>query len=189
MIRLSNVKLPLGYTDEDITIVCARELRVSVKAIKSASLYRRSIDARHKNDIHYTTSVDVTLNGNEQAALNQAKNKNASITQPYRYEPLTPRDPKKRPLIVGTGPAGLFCALILAQSGIKPIVIERGSRVEERAKVVDLMRQKAQLNTECNVQFGEGGAGTFSDGKLNTGTKDGRARKVLLEFASHGAPD
>ena len=185
MIRLSNIKLPLGYSDDDIRAVCAKELRVPIKAIKQASLYRRSIDARHKNDIHYTTSIDVTLSGNEQAALNRAKCKNAAIIEPYRYIPLTPKDKNKRPLIVGTGPAGLFCALTLAQSGIRPILIERGSRVEERTKAVNRMWQKAVLDAECNVQFGEGGAGTFSDGKLNTGTKDGRSRKVLLEFAAH----
>ena len=189
MIRLSNIKLPLDYTDDDIRRSCAKELRISDKSIKTASLYRRSIDARHKNDIHYTTSIDVTLSGNEQAALNKAKCKNAAITEPYRYIPLTPKDKAKRPLIVGTGPAGLFCALTLAQSGIRPIVIERGSRVEERAGAVSRMWHKAELDTECNVQFGEGGAGTFSDGKLNTGTKDGRSRKVLLEFAAHGAPE
>lgn len=188
MIRINNVRLPLAYTDDDIVKACAKELRVSPKAITKASLYRRSIDARHKSDIHYTTSVDVTLNINEQAALNKSKSKNAAVTEEYRYTPLEPKDKNKRPLIVGTGPAGLFCALILAQSGIRPIVIERGSRVEERAKAVDQMWHKAVLNTECNVQFGEGGAGTFSDGKLNTGTKDGRSRKVLLEFAAHGAP-
>ena len=189
MIRVNNIKLPLSYSDEDIIKACAKELRVSTENITKASLYRRSIDARHKGDIHYTTSVDVWLSGSEQAALNKAKSKNAAITEEYRYIPLIPKNKDKRPLIVGTGPAGLFCALTLAQSGIRPIVIERGSRVEERAKAVDRMWQKAELNTECNVQFGEGGAGTFSDGKLNTGTKDGRARKVLLEFASHGAPE
>ena len=189
MIRLSNIKLPIGYDDSDILKACAKELRISPKAITKASLYRRSIDARHKDNIHYTTSVDVYLSGNEQAILNKAKSKNAAITEEYRYTPLVPKDKDKRPLIVGTGPAGLFCALILAQSGIRPIVIERGSRVEERAKAVNHMWQKAELNTECNVQFGEGGAGSFSDGKLNTGTKDGRARKVLTEFAAHGAPE
>ena len=189
MIRISNLRLPLGYTDSDIVKACAKELRVPKEAINSTALYRRSIDARHKDDIHYTTSVDVTLSINEQAALNKAKCKNAAITEAYRYHPLTPKDKSKRPLIVGTGPAGLFCALTLAQSGIRPVVIERGSCVEERTKAVRQLWDKAQLNTECNVQFGEGGAGTFSDGKLNTGTKDGRARKVLLEFAAHGAPE
>jgi len=189
MIRVSNVKLPLGYTDDDIRKACAKELRIPVDSITKASLYRRSIDARRKNDIHYTTSVDLYISGNEKSVLNKAKSKNAAITEEYRYIPLVPKDKLKRPLIVGTGPAGLFCALTLAQSGIRPIVIERGSKVEERTKAVQALWKNATLNPECNVQFGEGGAGTFSDGKLNTGTKDGRARKVLLEFAAHGAPE
>ena len=189
MIRLSNIKLPLRYTDSDIKRACARELRVSEKAIEKASLYRRSIDARHKDDIRYVTSIDVHLNVNEKSAVSKSKSKNAAIAEEYRYIPLTPKDRNKRPLIAGSGPAGLFCALTLAQSGIRPILIERGSKVEERGRIVQDMWDNAALNTECNVQFGEGGAGTFSDGKLNTGTKDGRARKVLLEFAAHGAPD
>ncbi len=189
MIRVNSIKLPINYTDEDILKACSRELRVPTKAIDRASLYRRSIDARHKDSIHYTTSVDVYLNINEKSALGKSKSKNASLTEEYRYIPLTPKDKSKRPLIVGSGPAGLFCALTLAQSGIKPIIIERGSRVEERSKAVQAMWTKAVLDPECNVQFGEGGAGTFSDGKLNTGTKDGRSRKVLLEFAAHGAPE
>lgn len=189
MIRISNIKLPLDYTDADILKACAKELRVSVQAIDKAALYRRSIDARRKDSIHYLTSVDLYLNISEQAALNRSKSKNAATAEEYKYIPLTPKDKSKRPLIAGTGPAGLFCALTLAQSGIRPIVIERGSRVEERTKTVNALWENAVLNTECNVQFGEGGAGTFSDGKLNTGTKDGRARKVLTEFAAHGAPE
>ncbi len=189
MIRLSNIKFPLGYTDEDIRRACTKTLRISPDAIKTTALYRRSIDARHKNDIHYVTSIDVHLNTNEAAALSKAKAKNAVLTEEYRYIPPKVKDQHKRPLIVGTGPAGLFCALILVQSGIRPIIIERGSCVEKREKAVDSFWSGDKLDTECNVQFGEGGAGTFSDGKLNTGTKDGRARKVLTEFASHGAPD
>ena len=189
MIRLSNVKLPLGYSDEDIARACARELRVPVQAVATASLYRRSVDARRKDDIHYVTAVDVTLNISEQTALAKSRSKNAVIAEPYRYTPLTPKDRDKRPLIVGTGPAGLFCALTLVQSGLRPIVIDRGSCVEERTKAVNSFWSGGALNTECNVQFGEGGAGTFSDGKLNTGTKDSRARKVLLDFVDHGAPD
>ena len=189
MIRLSNIRLPIGYTDDDILRACARELRIAPEGIRTASLYRRSIDARRKEDIHYTASVDVTLHSNEHAALSKAKSKNAVIAEPYRYTPLTPRDRDKRPLIVGAGPAGLFCALTLVQSGIRPILIERGSAVEERTKAVASFWDTGELNPACNVQFGEGGAGTFSDGKLNTGTKDSRARKVLLDFVAHGAPD
>ncbi len=189
MIRLSNIKLPIGYTDEDIRKACMKELRVPADAIEKTALHRRSIDARHKGDIHYVTSVDVFLNTNEKTALSRAKSKNAVLTEAYRYIPPAVKDRNKRPLIVGTGPAGLFCALILAQSGIRPILVERGSRVEERTKAVTAFWDGGTLDAECNVQFGEGGAGTFSDGKLNTGTKDGRARKVLTEFAAHGAPE
>ena len=188
MIRLSNQRLPLGYTDDDICRACTKELRIPAQAIDSAALYRLSIDARHKDNVHYVTSIDVHLNTNEAAAISRAKSKNAAICEPYRYTPLTPRDKNKRPIIVGAGPAGLFCALILAQSGIRPILIDRGSCVEKRVKAVDAFWNGSALNPECNVQFGEGGAGTFSDGKLNTGTKDSRARKVLTEFAAHGAP-
>ena len=189
MIRLSDIKLPIGYTDADIARACARELRVPQEAIVNAALYRRSIDARRKDDIRYITSIDVTVSGNEKAILGRAKSGKAAITEPYRYIPLTPRSRDKRPLIVGAGPAGLFCALTLVQSGIRPILIERGSCVDDRVKAVDAFWNRGVLNPECNVQFGEGGAGTFSDGKLNTGTKDSRARKVLLDFVAHGAPD
>ena len=189
MIRLSNVRLPLEYTDEYIKNICARELRVPASDIVTAGLYRRSIDARRKNDIHYTATIDVTLNTDEKKTLARSKRLNAAIAEPYRYEPITPADPDKRPLIVGAGPAGLFCALTLAQSGVRPILIDRGSRVEDRIRAVESFWKNGELNTECNVQFGEGGAGTFSDGKLNTGTKDSRARKVLLDFVAHGAPD
>ena len=189
MIRLSNIRLPIVYTDRDILTACARELRVSPDAVQSAQLYRRSIDARRKDDIRYITAVDVTLNLNEHKVLAKARSKNAAIAEPYRYIPLTPKHPDKRPVIIGAGPAGLFCALTLVQSGIRPILIERGSCVEKRAEAVARFWDSGELNPACNVQFGEGGAGTFSDGKLNTGTKDSRARKVLLDFVAHGAPD
>ena len=119
MIRLSNIKLPMDIPTSDILKACAKELRISPKAITKASLYRRSIDARHKDNIHYTTSVDVYLSSNETRRYQQSKSKNAAITEEYRYLPLKAKDKEKRPLIVGTGPAGLFCALTLAQSGIK----------------------------------------------------------------------
>jgi hypothetical protein len=189
MIRLSNVRLPIGYTDADLLRVCSRELRIPREAIVSATLYRRSIDARRKDDIHYTTSVDLYLNLDEKTVIAKSRSRNAAITPEYRYHPITPKNPDKRPVIIGAGPAGLFCALTLAQSGLRPILIERGSPVEERVKAVDRFHTDGVLNTECNIQFGEGGAGTFSDGKLNTGTKDDRARKVLLDLVSHGAPD
>ena len=151
MIRLSNVKLPLGYNDDDILSACVRELRIPREAIRSAALFRRSVDARHKDDIHYVTSVDVHLNINEKAALSKSRSKNAAIVEEYRYEPLAAKDRDKRPLIVGTGPAGLFCALTLIQSGISPIVIERGSDVDRRTRAVRGFWHGGDLDTECNV--------------------------------------
>ncbi len=189
MIRLSSVRLPIGYTDSIIKRICSKELSVEESAISSCSLFRRSIDARRKNDIHYVTSVDVTLNINESAVLSRAKSKKAAIKEPYRYIPVKAKDQGKRPLIVGMGPAGLFCALTLIRSGVRPIIIERGEKVDDRKHSVDLFFSGGALDTESNVQFGEGGAGAFSDGKLNTGTKDERARQVLLEFFAHGAPE
>ena len=189
MIRISDIRLPLGYTDGDIKRICSKELRVPESAILSCSLFRLSVDARHKDDVHYVSSVDVKVNLNENSVLSKAKSKKAAITEEYRYTPLKAIDPKKRPLIVGLGPAGLFCALTLVQSGIRPIIIERGASVDQRKEKIDLFWNGGTLDPECNVQFGEGGAGAFSDGKLNTGTKDKRARKVLLDFVAFGAPE
>ena len=189
MIRLSNMRLPVGYDDADIRRIAARELRVSEECINKTALYRRSIDARKKNDIHYVTSIDVYLNTDEHTALSRSKSKNARIADEYTYEQIIPKNTDKRVLIVGAGPAGLFAALILSQSGVRPILIDRGGDVDSRTKKIDSFWKSGDLDEECNVQFGEGGAGTFSDGKLNTGTKDSRARKVLAEFVHNGAPE
>ncbi len=188
MIRLGNVKLRLDYTDDDIKNSVCKELRINKSAVENISLYRRSIDARHKNDIHFIATFDIYLNSNENAVIAKAKNKNASICEKYHYEIPFKKDLNKRPVVVGFGPAGMFCALILAKCGQRPIVIERGDKVENRTKKVLGLWNNRTLDTESNVQFGEGGAGTFSDGKLNTGTKDSRSRNVLNEFVNHGAP-
>ena len=188
MIRINNIKLKLDYTDSDIERAVIKELRVDKKAIDNISLFRRSVDARHKNDVHFIATLDVKLNTNENSALSKCKSKNAVITDEYKYIIPYKNDLKQRPVVVGFGPAGMFCALILAQSGQRPIVIERGDKVENREKKVSALWNNSVLDTSSNVQFGEGGAGTFSDGKLNTGTKDSRSRNVLLEFVKHGAP-
>ncbi|MBQ2442565.1 MAG: hypothetical protein II498_04405, partial [Ruminococcus sp.] len=185
MIRVNNVHIPLDYDDAAVRKRICRELRVDNSAVKSVSIFRRSVDARKKDNIFFLCAVDVVLNINEDNVLKKAKN--ASKVQPYTYDV-----PKWKggasPLVVGMGPAGLFAALILAQSGSNPIVIERGKDVDSRTADVNKFWTDGTLNTSSNVQFGEGGAGTFSDGKLNTGTKDSRQRKVLLEFVGHGAP-
>ncbi len=186
MIRVHNIRLELEYTDKDIIQMASKQLKIDEKSIKSCSLFKRSVDARKKDDIHFWASIDVELNVNEDRICKRAKNAEKVI--PYNYE-IPKWNGSVSPVIVGAGPAGLFAALVLAQSGAKPILIERGRDVDTRTKDVNLFWTTGKLCTSSNVQFGEGGAGTFSDGKLNTGTKDIRKRKVLTEFALHGAPD
>ncbi len=189
MIRISNVKLPLDYTDSFIKKQICRELHINESGIEKFELFRRSVDARKKNDIHFIATVDVYINGNENKYANRAKSKNISSVKPYNYELPKSQKLSHRPLIVGFGPAGMFAGLILAYSGAQPIIIERGNDCDTRVKDVESFIKTGVLNTSSNIQFGEGGAGTFSDGKLTTGTKDFRARKVLIEFVKHGAPE
>ena len=188
MIRLTNVKLNLDYTDKDIKNAVAKQLRIDENHIENISMYRRSIDARRKSDVHFIATFDVDTSLSDKTVISKAKNKNAVICEKYKYIPPYTKDLDSRPVVVGFGPAGMFCALVLAQCGQRPIVIERGDMVENRVKKVTALWNDGVIDTESNVQFGEGGAGTFSDGKLNTGTKDSRARHVINEFVNHGAP-
>lgn len=189
MIRITDLHLPVNYNNDDLEKKICKSLRISKREIGKYSIFRKSIDARKKQDIHFIITADVYVNGNENACLSRAKCKNAQIKEEYEYKINRFGNKIGRPLVVGAGPAGLFAALILAQAGAEPILIERGKKVDERIKDVETFWLTGKLDTNSNVQFGEGGAGTFSDGKLNTGTKDTRARKVLLEFAKHGAPE
>lgn len=161
----------------------AARLKIPVSEIRSFSLFKKSVDARKKDDVHFICTVDV-----ECGTVRVPKDPKITPAQPYRYELPRAERQAARPVVVGFGPAGLFAALILAQAGQRPIVFERGSTVERRGEQVAQFWKTGVLNVQSNVQFGEGGAGTFSDGKLNTGTKDLRARKVLEEFAAAGAP-
>lgn len=188
MIRVNDVKLPLDYDDERIKTVVSKQLKIDKNNIKSVSLFRRSIDARHKDSISFIAAIDVELKSNENSVLRRCNSTKISIAEPYRYDLPICSKLDKKPVVVGAGPAGLFAALILAQAGQCPILIERGKSVDDRTRDVQEFWSNGCLNTESNVQFGEGGAGTFSDGKLNTGTKDIRSRKVLTEFVNHGAP-
>lgn len=188
MIRIHGIKLPLDYNDKIIKNEICKALNVSSQVIEKTSIHKLSVDARRKNNIHFSSTIDVVLNGNYNKILRNAKTKNGSIVKPYTYKTIENKNSISEPLIVGAGPAGLFAALILAQSGAKPIIIDRGFDVDKRDKDVKAFWSNGKLNTNSNVQFGEGGAGTFSDGKLNTGTKDKRATKVLNEFVKHGAP-
>ena len=186
MIRLKDVSLPLTYDEAALRKAAAKKLNIDRREIQSVSLYKRSIDARKKEQIHFLAAVDVQLFSDEVAIA--ARCQSAEMMEEYHYELPCGKKLPKRPVIVGSGPCGMFAALVLAQCGQEPIIIERGRQVDRRTADVESFRTTGILDTVSNIQFGEGGAGTFSDGKLNTGTKDARIRKVLLELAAHGAP-
>lgn len=191
MIKLSNLKLSVDYTDNTVIEEIAKTLRIPKTSIIKYEFAKRSVDARKKNNVHYTATVNVTINEKivkENDIIKKNKKLNLTKVTPYEYIVKSVNKQSISPVVVGAGPAGLFCGLVLAQAGACPIVIERGKSVEERQKDVNTFWTTGVLNTSSNVQFGEGGAGTFSDGKLNTGTKDQRAQKVLQEFVKHGAP-
>lgn len=195
MIRIQQVKLPLDHNEIDLKKKVATMLRIRVEQIKNITIHRKSLDARKKDNIIYVYILDIEAE-NEDKILNNIKHsgKNNQIFHitPYSYnvEITGTKKLKNRPVIIGSGPAGIFCALSLAENGYAPIIIERGKRVEKRIKDVDKFWLDGVLNEDSNVQFGEGGAGTFSDGKLNTLIKDKtkRGKKVLEELVEAGAP-
>lgn len=190
MIRISEIKQPLSGTPDDLKKSCAALLKIDQSRIESLSLVRRSIDSRKKDDVHFVFTVDVAVNGSEEALVKKAHSSRVSISPVYSYEePENRRVSNLRPVIVGFGPAGIFAALILSRAGLRPLVLERGRDVDTRTSDVQRFFSTRVLNTESNVQFGEGGAGTFSDGKLTTGIKSDFCRKVFLEFFAHGAPE
>ncbi len=191
MIRLQQIKMTLDHTVEDIKHKILKLLKIKDKNLLHYTIVKKSIDARNKNAIKIIYTIDVELD-NEARVSAYSDNKNIFLATKKDYH-LPSRQKSKlpfRPCVVGAGPAGLFCALILAEQGYQPIVLERGKQVDERLKDVTSFWETGNLNTESNVQFGEGGAGTFSDGKLNTMVKDkaARNRKVLKTFVEAGAP-
>ena len=188
MLRLDSLSLPLDFTLETLNALILRKLKCPPEQLKSVVPLKKAVDARDKADVHFVLSVAVTLK-DEAKVLARLK---PGVAAPFTF-PKAPTLPKARfehpPVVVGAGPAGLFAALTLARAGVQPILIERGKPVEERTKSVQMMQEQGILDPESNVQFGEGGAGAFSDGKLTTGTKSPLIRTVLQTFVDHGAPE
>ena len=190
MIRITQLKLPIEHKKQELYEKTAKLLRVAPSEIKQLKIVKQSVDARKKEQILFIYTVDVEV-AKEQQILKKVKNNQVSQVKevPYQF-PSGGEEPLKHPpVIIGSGPAGLFCGLMLAQAGYHPILLERGQNVEQRQKDVEWFWNTGILNTRSNVQFGEGGAGTFSDGKLNTLVKDPlkRNQKVLEILVEHGA--
>ncbi len=193
MLRLTEIKLPLDHPEGDLRAAILARLGIADADLIEVSVYKRSYDARQKKQIQLIYTVDVPLRDDLEATVlkRQIAHVAPSPDMTYRFVTQAPADLKSRPLIIGFGPCGLFAALILAQMGFRPIVLERGKAVRERTKDTWGLWRNQVLNPESNVQFGEGGAGTFSDGKLYSQIKDPHhyGRKVLQEFVAAGAPE
>lgn len=181
MVRINNIKVPLDFNFKELKKFCAKKFSIAEKNITSIRLAKKSIDARKKSDVHFIISVDIAAKGEKSI-------KNAVPTEDFIYS-IPQGATKKPPVIIGFGPAGMFAALVLSLAGTKPIILERGGDVDSRIKAVETFRNGGELDPECNIQFGEGGAGTFSDGKLTTGIKDKRIGWILQKLVDFGSPE
>lgn len=183
MIRISNIKIYEDLDDNNLINIIIKKFKIDKLDILEWRIVKKSIDARKKDNVHYNYSIDLKLkNENKYKKFDKVKE---IILPEINIKNLN----NKKAIIVGSGPSGLFAALTLVQNGISPIVIEQGSPVEKRENQVELFRKTGKLDTLSNVQFGEGGAGTFSDGKLTTGINSPLCKKVLKEFVNFGAPE
>ena len=188
MIRIRDIALPPEHNVHQLNYEAAQLLKVSVSKIRQVKIVRRSVDARKKPDVKIIYTIEVAVDGNEGKILRSSGCKRASIAKGNYYKPPKQKlESEKRPVVVGFGPAGMFAALILAMAGLKPIVLERGDDAQTRHDKVEKFFETGYLDDRSNVQFGEGGAGTFSDGKLNTGVNNPRIGWVLDQFVKFGA--
>jgi uncharacterized FAD-dependent dehydrogenase len=192
MIRVRNIRLPLDHSEDDLRAAAASAVGLTQDALVECRIFRRSIDARKRSNILLMYSVDIVVES-EVAILAAIESTDVGRTPDATYKHVGQFQSYEatRPVVIGSGPCGLFAGLILAEMGLRPIVLERGKRAKERAGDVASFWQEGTLNTRSNVAFGEGGAGTFSDGKLTTQIKDrdNRCRKVLEELVRAGAPE
>lgn len=193
MLRLTNIKLALDHQADELQQAILTKLNITADQLIEFTMFKRGYDARQKNAITliYTLDVDTTINEALLEAFESDTQVKVSPDMEYKYVTQAPEEITQRPVVVGFGPCGLFTGLVLAQMGFKPIILERGQEVRQRTKDTFAFWRKKVLNTESNVQFGEGGAGTFSDGKLYSQVKDPKhySRKVLNEFVESGAPE
>ena len=188
MIRIRQIKINLD-SKQDIKDKVSKLLHINVNEIKSLKINKKSLDARKKDNLFYVYEVDIEVE-NEKKLLRKYKSNDIFETPNEEYI-FPPKKEIDQPIIIGCGPAGLFCAYILSEQGYNPIIYERGEKVEDRVKTIEEFWNTNKLNVNSNIQFGEGGAGTFSDGKLNTLTKDkfNRQKKVFEIFVENGAPE
>jgi len=189
MIRIREISMPPEHNMAQLSYEAARLLKVSNSKVRSVRLVRRSVDARKKPDVRIVYTIDVAVYGNEQKILKQSGCKRAAIAPIDRYKPPKAAPASTRPVVVGFGPAGMFAALVLALAGQRPLVLERGEDALTRHQKVQKFFETGVLDTRSNVQFGEGGAGTFSDGKLNTGVNNPRIGWVLEQMVAAGAAE
>ncbi len=193
MLRLTDIKLDLNHQPEELRQAVLDKLKITDEQLQTMDIFKRGYDARKKNVITLIYTLDVETTLDEQLLNTFAKDVHVKITPDtsYQYVAQAAENLAQRPVVIGMGPCGLFAGLVLAQMGYKPIILERGKEVRERTKDTFGFWRKKILNTESNVQFGEGGAGTFSDGKLYSQVKDPKhyGRKVLNEFVAAGAPE
>lgn len=188
MIRIREISMMPEHNPLQLQYEASRLLRISSSAIKKVQIVKRSIDARKKPDVRIVYTVDVAVDGNEKKILKNCGCKRASVAPISFYKPpVTDKELPMRPVVVGFGPAGMFAGLILALAGLKPIILERGEDADSRSEKVTRFFETGELDCRSNVQFGEGGAGTFSDGKLNTGVNNPRIGWILNQFVAAGA--